>query len=494
MTGEAVGRQEPVELEGDVPEPMTSLTIPIDNIQYGQSRDIYLRYGNLAAAVKKEAGANPPPAITAVLEYQHFTPTVHQAVAHQSPFVSPPSLDPAEIAHHISRAALVAFLATLSPLNVQSEHEPLGSPPANCAELLQSLVTSLPAANPQFATPAPSHAGCRALLTDICGTAAPDTTTTTDSSTWTGQVAMALLNPTFYHRWGRHYLASLAGAHARQACNSFKDAGPLQYGAHSPLFERCRDRLDKAFDSLPPPVPPVRFRGYGLHNNNYSSTANVPVSMARYNNVGNGCFAAFTPVLLAGGKKVLKIHRLRAGMEVVTPRGPRKVAAVLRVAVRRAEMCYLVAAGPLGRGKRRLLVTPWHPVALHPGGAWVFPRNQRMKTVRYTGAVYSVLLERDEEPDAHAIFVGGLWGVTMGHGLTENVFGRPFDARAHEFYGVYDEVSRALARLPQRPGGVALGGGLTRDPVTGKVNGFNAAKAEDVKALPARQRKRGVYA
>jgi hypothetical protein len=486
MTGEAVGRQEPVELEGDVPEPMTSLTIPIDNIQYGQSRDIYLRYGNLADVIQKEAGTNPPPAITAVLEYQHFTPTVHQAVAHQSPLVSTPSLDPAEIAHHISRAALIAFLATLSPLNIQAEHEPLKRPPTDCAKLLQSLVASLPASKPQFTTTtAPSHAGCRSLLTDICGAPTPDTA---DPSSWTGQVALALLDQTFYHRWGRHYLASLAGAHARQACNSFKDAGPLQYGVDSPLFTRCRDRLDKVFDSLPPPVPPVHT------SRNGSRSHNVPVSMSRYNNVGNGCFAGCSPVLLAGGKGLVKINRLRAGMEVVTPHGPRKVVAVLRMPVRRAEMCLLALAGLPGQRKSRLLVTPWHPVELHQGGSWVFPKDQQMRPVRYTGAVYSVLLERDDEADAHAILVGGVWGVTMGHGLTRNVFGRRFDVRAHEFYGVYDTVSRALARLPQRPGGVAMGGGLTRDHVTGKVNGFITARAEDLKTLTVRQRKRGVYA
>lgn len=489
MTGEAVGRQEPVELEGDVPEPMTSLTIPIDNIQYGQSRDICLRYGNLAAAIQKEGGANPPPAITAVLEYQHFSPTVHQAVAHQSPFASTPSLHPDEIAYHLSRAALIAFFATFSPLNVQYEHEPLGSLPTNSTELLQSLVDSLPA-SPKFTTTIGGYAGCRSLLIDICGAPVP----TTNPSSWTGQVALALLDPTFYRRWGRHYLASLAGAHARQVCNSFKDAGPLQYGVDSPLFQRCRDRLDKAFDSLPPPVPPVRASRRNGRNQN-AHTVRAPVSMARYNNAGNGCFAGCSPVLLAGGKGLVRINRLRAGMEVVTPCGPRKVAAVLRMPVRRVEMCLVAAAaGPSGKGKSRLLVTPWHPVELHQGGKWVFPRDHAARSVRYTGAVYSVLLERDEEPDAHAILVGGVWGVTMGHGLTTQVLGRRYDVRVHEFYGAYDTVSKALARLPQRAGGVAMGAGLTRDPVTGKVIGFSAVKPEEVKALGMRQQGRGVFA
>ncbi|KAH6842661.1 hint-domain-containing protein [Chaetomium sp. MPI-CAGE-AT-0009] len=474
MTGEAVGRQEAVELEGDVPEPMTSLTILLDNIQYGQSRDIYLRYGNPVAVTQTEAGTNPPPAITAVLEYQHFTPTIHQAVAHQSPFVPSPSLDPAEIAYHISRASLITFLATLSPLNPQFEHEPLRLPPSNCAELLQTLVASLPASNPQFATP-PGHAGCRSLLTDICGAAGAPTA---DPSSWTGQVALALLDQAFYLRWGRHYLASLAGAHARQACNSFKDAGPLQYGADSPLFHRCRDRLDKAFDALPPPVPVRRVNGA-------RGAARAPVSMARYNRADNGCFAGCVPVLLAGGKGLVRVGRLRPGMEVTTPRGPRKVVAVLRMPVRRAEMC-LVAGASGGAGlsgeKSRLLVTPWHPVALPQSSTWVFPADVAVRSVRYTGAVYSVLLERDPDPDAHAIVVGGVWGVTMGHGLLTQA-GRRYDVRVHQFYGAYDKRA-----------GVALGGSLTRDPKTGMVNGFSAARVEQAKALVKGQQAGVVYA
>jgi len=42
-----------------------------------------------------------------------------------------------------------------------------------------------------------------------------------------------------------------------QVCNSFKDPGPLMYGKESPLFIKCRDRLDEAFDALPAPTGTV---------------------------------------------------------------------------------------------------------------------------------------------------------------------------------------------------------------------------------------------
>ena len=123
---------------------------------------------------------------------------------------------------------------------------------------------------------------------------------------------------------------------------------------------------------------------------------------------------------------------------------------------------------------------------------WKFPKDVAVRKVRYTGAVYSVLLERDADADAHAVLVGGMWGVTMGHGLTQADKGG--DVRVHQFYGDYDKVSGALARLPQRSGGVALGGGLTRDPDTGLVNGFNTVEVEQTKSLAVDRITGDVYA
>ncbi|KAL2198110.1 hint-domain-containing protein [Corynascus similis CBS 632.67] len=497
MTGEAVGRQEPVELEGDVPEPLTSLTILLSNIQYGQSRDIYLRYNKTLVitpeSIPSEIEEHGPPVITAVLEYQRFTPTVHQTAAHQDPFSFPSSLPPAEIAYHMSRAALVEFLSTIYPLNPQLEHEPLVQTrrPEDLPERLQSLVFALPASRPEFAT---SHPGCRALLIDICGNlsfANPSPSASMLPSAWTGQVALALVDNGHYHRWGVHYLPSLAGAHARQVCGSFKDAGPLLYGADSQLFQRCRDRLDDAFDNLPPPEPSPQPR-YGRSSlprgaGATRGTPPPPVSMRRYRDVNSGCFAAETGVLLAAGK-VVRIEALRRGMKVTTPRGPRKVVRVLKMPVSGMEMC-VVRDGESGQ---RLLVTPWHPVAVPQEGAsaWQFPREVAQRSVRYTGAVYSVLLERDEDVEAHAILVGGVWGVTMGHGLT--VEGKQRDVRAHQFYGNYAKISRALARLPKRAGGVVTGGGLTRDPVTGLVNGFSSPRAGQTQRFAMKGRRNAV--
>ncbi len=523
-TGAAVDKQAPVALEGaDQESGMTSLTILLGNLQYGQSRDIYLRYG-ASRKVILAASETEPPVVTATLSYQRFTAETHRITTERSTIdFAEPSLPPAEIAYHVSRSALVSFLSNFTPLNATLEHVPLKQLPEDLAIQLQSLHASLPAARPEFA----SHPGCQSLLEDLCGsgttptnpnpnprprsiqTIATVTTTTTttttstidtpatseadtdtsasttfddpnpdnDPSSWTGQIALALLTPTYYHRWGVHYLPSLAGAHARQVCNSFKDAGPLRYGADSPLFQKCKQRLDDAFDGLPAPEPSIAAPQGGTY---------MPVSMGTYNNVGNGCFAGCVMVELAGGKGAVRVGRLRKGMEVRTPRGGRRVVGVLSMPVVRGEMCLV--------GEGGLLVTPWHPVALSEGGSagWVFPKDVAARKVRYTGVVYTVLLERDEDVDAHAIRVGGVWGVTMGHGMTEA--GKSRDVRAHQFYGDYEKVSRALARLPRRAHGVKMGGGLTRDPETGLVNGFSQVDERRAKVLLRRQRKRAVSA
>ncbi len=452
---------------------MASLIINLGNLQYGQTRDIYLRCGNPTSVIEKEATDNAPPLITVVMQHQHFTTTGYETATHRSALdvFSQPSLPPAEVAYHISRSALVNFLSTFYPLDATSKHRPLSEMPSDLPDRLSQLLTTLPAFNnPEFLA---AHPGCGALLTDLCGT---PTVPTTPPSSWTGQIALATLNKDYYAKWGRHYLPSLAGAHARQICNTFKDAGPLQYGANSPLFKSCRDRLDAAFDSLPAPTPSRHV--YTDHRRRSSrgsagsshSTGKPSFSMRSYNRAGNGCFAGFVRVALAGDRKgeEIPIDQLRRGMEVVTPRGGRKVVGILKMNLANAEMR---AFGPVVGGEPTLVVTPWHPVRVQGTGGWEFPRNLAGKKAKYTGPVYSVLLERDEDVDAHAILVGGMWGVAMGHGMTQAVGSRR-DVRVHEFYGDYDRVLHALAKLPMRIPGIGVSGGLARDPETGLVSGF----------------------
>jgi hypothetical protein len=99
--------------------------------------------------------------------------------------------------------------------------------------------------------------------------------------------------------------------------------------------------------------------------------------------------------------------------------------------------------------------------------------------VRYTGAIYSVLLERDDNIDAHAIALGGgltdivpVWGVTLGHGMVEAKGSH--DVRAHRFFGSYEKVLSSFEALQKRRNGVIIGGGVKRSKSTGLVIGFKA--------------------
>ncbi|KAH8751617.1 hint-domain-containing protein [Diaporthe sp. PMI_573] len=473
--GIAVGQEYPVQAPGGNFE----LNIPLGSLQYGQSRDIYLRWKSSSTDSDME-----PSFLNVALQYNKMTEAQHISHASRDLMdLSFTSLSDAEIASHVSRSRICAFLSELFPIDALGEHRlnPKLKSPAGLAEKqqqLRDLIASLPAAH------FPDDPMCAAFMQDLAG-AEP-----------LGQVSLALSRDKYLTRWGQHYLPSLHSAHLRQACNSFKDPGPLQYGAGSPLFIRCREALSSAFDDLPAPEPSnvgIPAGGPGGHtmaryvptgsgrlisSSRLISTGPTAISMRAYNSSSAPCFAGRTPVRLANNKHVW-ISSLRRGHTVATPAGLRKVAAVLVTPVTRQVMVWLEG----------VLVTPWHPVALptadpltgaDDGHGWVFPAQVKAgKLVRYTGTIYSVLLERDGDVDAHAIELGGgsdevmpFWGVTLGHGMVEARGGN--DVRAHGFFGSYEEVVRSLDALRKRRDELVIGGGVRRSKSTGLVVGFKA--------------------
>lgn len=477
--GPFVGQEQPVHRD----DGQHQLTIPLGNIQYGQSRDIYLRWNS------KSADGKLAPRVSATLHYSHMTETQHTSTTDCSLLNTSLALSAADIAYHISRHHICAFLADLFPLDALDEHRMAirpgsdSEPTAEQAQArLKQLVASLPAARH------PDDARCASLLQDLAG-AEPH-----------GQVGLALSRADYLKRWGQHYLPSLHGAHARQLCNSFKDPGPLQYGTGSPLLARCRDRLNAAFDGLPAPTPSIELPSLPGYMSTQHGIADGGdrlrsegmrlaglTSMQKYNQSDNPCFAARTPVRLAGGRgRAVPIAALERGMRVETPRGPRAVAAVLVTPVRKATMIRW----------RGVLVTPWHPVAGAAAGGrdqeglqgsaereWAFPcrlgeedDGEDKAVVLYTGCIYSILLQRDQDVDAHAVMLGGgtrggrggpFWGVTLGHGMLSGS-----DARAHGFFGSYDAVVGSLSGLRVVKGGKFCSGGVKRSSKTGLVCGF----------------------
>ena len=456
-TGEAVDQVPPKKLYDPVYN--TELRLNLGHLQFGQNRDIFLRAKNLEQLKELQDKCT----VTAKLTY---TPTGHtsqgqgtlMSILYRDPAVKTTltisrnifdtsSLSDEEVAYHESRVQICSFLASIFPLSKVGEHAAARSLLPAKREELASLIANLPGRT--YTDPRNES-----LKEDLAGE---------DPQ---GQISLALSRDDYFNKWGCHYLPSLLNAHTRQVCNSFKDPGPLQYCSDSPLFVKCRELLDNAFDNLPAPEPtaPAPHRGGGWnHSHGSSSFISAPISMKRYRNVSGVCFAASTEVTLASGRKV-EIRSLRRGMKVRTPMGSRRVAMVLKTPVEHEVLCRI----------NSVLVTPWHPISTDSKN-WSFPATTATTAVLYTGAVYSVLLERSRNAAAHAIRVGDLWGVTLGHGLTVGN-----DVRAHAFFGDYNSVGKSLMKL-EKSGrkGVVIGGGVERDETTGLVQGFKARQAVD---------------
>lgn len=455
-TGEAVDKQPPVNIGNIGPQATTQLTISLSTLQYGHPRDIYLRYSpNLRHSLPAHQQIAPP-VVTATLSYNlptsHNLPSsynlptsfTHHTIARADILTPSTALTPAFIAYHKSRSALIAYLSSLSPLRTDYEHQHPWSLPTDTLSALESFISSFPAAA------YPSDPLCNSLFQDLAG------------NMRTGQIYLALSSEFYFHRWGKHYLPSLASAHARQVCNSFKDAGPLMYSRDSPLFLACRERLDNAFDGLRAPEPTYKFPELKVED----------IDMSEYNNNDAGCFARSERVMVIPergkyGYRSVKIRKLKKGMRVLTPKGPRRVVALLRTKLKKVKLCEV--GGGDGAG---VLVTPCHPIKLAGEERWVFPVEVKRRDVEFSGSVYSVLLERDGDAEAHAFMLkGGVWGVSLGHGMVRpERDGR--NVRAHPFFADYDRVQSGLEKLGVSADGLAKAGGMERDTKTGLVKGF----------------------
>ncbi|KAI0517910.1 hint-domain-containing protein [Xylaria bambusicola] len=405
------------------------LTIQLDNLQYGQSRDIYLESVDEKGQKSAFTGSGEDGIMHATLRYSRMGSAEFVTFAHQD-IAEPSNLGPSVIAYHQSRSMICDLLSSFAPIwNSEYVDKRLDSVQDE-RRRLQKVIDSIPAKDYK-------DKYNKSLMQDL-----------------NGQVSEALSRETYFNRWGRHFFFSLRNAHEKQLCNSFKDPGPLMYNDNK-LFNEYRDNLDATFSLIPPPKPTARKR---------KAKAPKIFSMAKFHSQGNPCFAGSSHVLLAEGYET-PISNLRQGMLVKTPVGARGVRALLKTQPSSsATMCRV----------ENLLVTPWHPIKVDRsenehihGTEWVFPIDVVKSTEAYSEPVYSVLLEPHEDVDAHAIYVGGVWGVTLGHGITSGS-----DVRAHEFLGDYSAVSRELMTLGSGEDGVYSSAGVRRDGCTGMVCGF----------------------
>src|SRR3954447_26442309 len=91
--------------------------------------------------------------------------------------------------------------------------------------------------------------------------------------------------------------------------------------------EKCRDELDRLFDTLPLPKPSVTLRDEKGH------VRTVSVSMSQYHDKNGVCFTAECQVRLIDRMKA-EVDTLRNGIKVWAPKGGRSVAVILATSVK----------------------------------------------------------------------------------------------------------------------------------------------------------------
>jgi hypothetical protein len=420
-------------VKGSLPVIKTSWGIQIDigDIQFGQSRDFVV--------LIPDSHAN----VSAMLTYHPFNSA--KDLKEQATHIATP--EAASIQYHAARLDFVSSLLAISQTN----------------DLPQSVI-ALTALKDRLASLKDDDA--QALAKDVSGE------------------GLLALKPDNFSRWGRHYLPSLARAHQRQQSGNFKDPGLQVYGRNSVLFLAERDKLDAAFDALPPPKPSIPVYHGNAPHGGYAGAAirtkskrgglfgsvclggfSTPklASMKVYNSSAGPCFAGECLVKVSGAGAKVRIEQLTRGMEIESMVGPRTVAAVVRTAVPSGETL-LCRIGDLK-------VTPWHPVTVEEG-KWVFPADVAVAEAMACNAVYSILLQPDlENPNAHTISVADVWCVTLGHGITKSA---SQDGRAHAFLGDYEKVLRNLSALDgfHTADGVVHCIGTRRSGVDRRICGF----------------------
>lgn len=460
-------------------------SLSLGNIQYGQSRDVLFTVTGSSKKAVIKAG------VSYRLAQNQRSSTPIERRLETLPLLPRPAMD-----FHLSRHEVCTFLSELSIRNVKEEHTHLGSLLVeNKALALTALISKVEARKDDAqATNASAEElqNLISLLQDL----KPFEMNGTEAH-GVGQISLALragpVRPirsdgdspppysptpsrrptstvTYYDRWGKHYIPSILHAHMLQVCATFKDPGPLRYGIDSPLFIKCRDKLDRTFDDLPAPKPSLARsppgRSWWGGSEPYAMPA-AHVRMSRWNNVSNPCFGAKNLVYMATEEDNIfgmKVEEVRVGDFVYTKAGIRAIEAIIKTRVVEQTM-YKVHEDSVQDKDQILSVTPWHPILYE--GSWQFPARildlfdgNLPSTEIKDESIYSFVLEKDDSPDAHTMRINGHWAVTLGHGVKQGDSKR--DARVHQFFGDYDAVWKSISKLEKDDCGRRISGGVAK--------------------------------
>lgn len=197
------------------------LAVPLGNIRYGQTRDIFVSLGG--------KGGNDR-TIKATLVCSNGN-GADQSLHREVPLSHASTISDDEMAFHQNRSLLCRFIMELFARDGRGFIIDSGTPAERVAWF--GLVQGIAAKH----------------YSDKCNQALKE-----QVEGLIRQAAYA--DSAEWNSWGRHYLLGAWAAHAKQLRTTFLDPGVQPYDAESPLFARCQARLARDFeDEVVPPRP-----------------------------------------------------------------------------------------------------------------------------------------------------------------------------------------------------------------------------------------------
>jgi len=252
-----------------------------------------------------------------------------------------------------------------------------------------------------------------------------------------GQVKLAVTNPTYYNKWGKFYLDQLRRSLNQQIKPNFKDQA-CDFGGK--IFEEIVDKASDIFDTLAPPEPSLLLaqqdnRAYrGLSSTSNSPAVLPPVraqTLAAYNSSSNPCFDSKCLITLADGlkKPLLKLQK-GDSIQSVDSQGEITTAKIVCV----LETCIASRILQMVEFDSGLVITPWHPIK-NLEQEWVHPETIRPPTVKPCSSIISLVLDKN-----HIAFINDIQCITLAHGFTDGIL-------KHSYYGT-DLIITDMKKMP----------------------------------------------
>jgi len=246
------------------------------------------------------------------------------------------------------------------------------------------------------------------------------------------QVKLALLNKTYFNKWGEFYIQQLISALKLQIKPNFKDKA-CDFGGE--LFTEIVDKASDIFDSLPPPKPSLVINNNN-NNNNYRSIdpnnnyRSLPANMSAYNNVNGGCFHSDCTILMSDftQKKLcdLKKNDTVISYDIYDNIKTSKIVCIVEIIIsdKYRELVNL---------DNGLKITPWHPVKHEE--EWKFPFNIKTPELQECKSIITLVLDNH-----HIGVINNHKCIMLGHNYICGILNHPY-------YGT-DRVINDLKEYP----------------------------------------------